>query len=119
MLVVPTSRIILLKNPIEMDYNHELTFTSKEAQFNYFYNLPKIECEKATYQRKDNVIRFPTDPNMQDVTYDDLIQYRGGIVRGMSGSPVIQDGKIIGGVRSVSRLNNKIGHISNIDWMLK
>lgn len=50
---------------------------------------------------------------------NDLIQYRGGIVRGMSGSPVIQDGKIIGGVRSVSRLNNKIGHISNIDWMLK
>lgn len=75
MLVVPTSRIILLKNPIEMDYNHELTFTSKQAQYNYFYNLPKIECEKATYQRKDNVIRFPTDPNMQDITYDDLIQY--------------------------------------------
>ena len=75
MLVVPTSRIILLKNPIEIDYNHELTFASREAQFNYFYNLPKIECEKATYQRKDNVIRFPTDPNMQDVTYDDLIQY--------------------------------------------
>ena len=75
MLVVPTSRIILLKNPIEMDYNHELTFSSKQAQYNYFYNLPKIECSNATYQRKDNVIRFPTDPNMVDITYDDLIQY--------------------------------------------
>ena len=74
MLVVPTSRIILLKNPIEMDYNHELTFISRQAQFNYFYNLPKIECDNATYQRKDNVIRFPTN-EQTNIDYDDLIQY--------------------------------------------
>lgn len=75
MVVVPTSRIILLKNPIEIDYNHELTFASREAQYNYFYNLPKIECDNATYQRKEGVIRFPTDPTMIGITYDDLIQY--------------------------------------------
>ena len=75
MLIVPTSRIILLKNPIEIDYNNELTFSSKTAQYNYFYNLPKLECENATYQRKDEVVRFPTDPNLEGVTYDDLIQY--------------------------------------------
>ena len=75
MVVVPTSRIILLKNPIEIDYDHELTFASREAQYNYFYNLPKIECDNATYQRKEGVIRFPTDPNMVGITYDDLIQY--------------------------------------------
>ena len=75
MLIVPTSRIILLKNPIEIDYNNELTFSSKTAQYNYFYNLPKLECENATYQRKDEVVRFPTDPNLEGVTYDDIIQY--------------------------------------------
>lgn len=75
MVVVPTSRIILLKNPIEIDYDHELTFTSRQAQYNYFYNLPKIECDNATYQRKEGVIRFPTDPTMEGITYDDLIQY--------------------------------------------
>ena len=75
MLIVPTSRIILLKNPIEIDYANELTFTSKEAQYNYFYNLPKLECEKATYQRKDEVVRFPTDPYLEGITYDDLIEY--------------------------------------------
>lgn len=75
MIVVPTSRIILLKNPIEIDYSNELTFASKQAQFNYFYNLPKIECDEATYQRKDDVVRFPTDPKMEGITYDDLIQY--------------------------------------------
>ena len=75
MLVIPTSRIILLKNPIEIDYMNELTFSSRQAQYNYFYNLPKLECDNATYQRKDEVVRFPTDPNMEGITYDDLIQY--------------------------------------------
>lgn len=75
MVVVPTSRIILLKNPIEIDYLNELTFSSKQKQFDYFYNLPKIECNNATYQRKEGVIRFPTDPQMQGITYDDLIEY--------------------------------------------
>ena len=75
MLIVPTSQIILLKNPIEIDYNNELTFSSKAAQYNYFYNLPKLECENATYQRKDEIVRFPTDPNLEGTTYDDLIQY--------------------------------------------
>mgnify|MGYP003292714246 CR=1 FL=1 len=75
MVVVPTSKIILLKNPIEIDYLNELTFANKTAQYNYFSNLPKLECDNATYQRKEEVIRFPTDPDMVDVTYDDLIQY--------------------------------------------
>lgn len=75
MLIVPTSRIILLKNPIEIDYANELTFNSIEEQFNYFSNLPKLECENATYQRKDMAIRFPTDPTLEGITFDDLIQY--------------------------------------------
>ena len=74
MLVVPTSRIILLKNPIEIDYMNELTFSTKQDQYNYFYNLPKIECERATYQRKDGVVRFPTDDET-GYNFDDLIQY--------------------------------------------
>lgn len=75
MVVVPTSKIILLKNPIEIDYMNELTFSSKEAQYNYFHGLSKLECDNATYQRKEGVIRFPTDPTMEGTTYDDLIQY--------------------------------------------
>ncbi len=75
MLIVPTSRIILLKNPIEIDYMNELTFSNATAQYNYFYNLSKLECDNATYQRKDEVIRFPTDPSLNGITYDDLIQY--------------------------------------------
>ncbi len=75
MLITPNSRIILLKNPIEMDNLNQLTFSSATAQYNYFYNLPKLECDNATYQRKDDVIRFPTDPSLSGTTYEDLLQY--------------------------------------------
>ena len=75
MMVVPTSKIILLKNPIEIDYMNELTFNNATDQYNYFYNLPKLECDGATYQRKEGVVRFPTDYEMEGITYDDLIQY--------------------------------------------
>ena len=74
MLIVPTSRIILLKNPIEIDYENELTFASRQAQYDYFYNLPKLECENATYQRKDEVVRFPTNGNT-NITFEDLLEY--------------------------------------------
>lgn len=75
MLITPNSRIILLKNPIEMDNLNQLTFSNATAQYNYFYGLSKLECENATYQRKDGVIRFPTDPELSGTTYEDLLQY--------------------------------------------
>lgn len=42
------------------------------------------------------------DPEMEiEVKDEDLIELTGGIVQGMSGSPIIQDGKIIGAVTHV------------------
>ena len=74
MQIIPNSRIILLKNPIEIDYNNELTFATKQGQYDYFYGLPKLECANATYQRKDEVVRFPTNDNT-NITYEDLLEY--------------------------------------------
>ena len=75
MLITPNSRIILLKNPLEIDNLNQLTFSNATAQYNYFYGLSKLECENATYQRKDDVVRFPTDPTLEGTTYDDLLKY--------------------------------------------
>lgn len=58
-MIAPNSRIILLKVPISIDNKNQLTFENATKQFEYFYNLPKQELEEATYQRKDNVIRYP------------------------------------------------------------
>ena len=49
----------------------------------------------------------------------DLLKYRGGIVQGMSGTPVIQDNKIVGGARAVVKSNKRIGVMTNIDYMIK
>lgn len=68
MVVAPQSNIILLKVPLTLDNKNQLTFASKQAQFNYFNGLLKIEMDNATYVRKDNKIYF-------DEKYDNLIQY--------------------------------------------
>lgn len=75
MLIIPNSDIILLKCPLEIDELNQLTFSNATAQYNYFNSLPKLECENATYQRKDEVVRFPTDSTLVGTTYDDLLQY--------------------------------------------
>ena len=49
----------------------------------------------------------------------DLLKYRGGIVQGMSGTPVIQDNKIVGGARAVVKSNKRIGVMTNINYMIK
>ena len=59
MAVTPNTRIRLLKCPIELDNLNQLTFATEEAQRTYFLSLPYIEIENCTYQRKDDVIRFP------------------------------------------------------------
>ncbi len=53
------------------------------------------------------------------VTDPELLERTGGIVQGMSGSPIIQDGKIIGAVTHVFVNNPTQGYGVFIDWMLE
>ena len=73
MVIVPNSRIRLLKCPIEMDNENQLTFANVTAQTNYFLSLPYLEETNCSYQRKDGVIRFETDPD--GITFEDLLKY--------------------------------------------
>ena len=73
MVVVPNSRIRLLKCPIEMDNENQLTFANVTAQTNYFLGLSYLEETNCSYQRKDGVIRFETDPD--GTTFEDLLKY--------------------------------------------
>lgn len=50
---------------------------------------------------------------------EDLINLRGGGVQGMSGSPVIQDGKIVGGMSHIYFKDTTLGIIANIQSMLE
>ena len=57
--ITPQTELRLLKCPIESDNRNQLNFSNATAQYNYFNGLPKLVVDNFTYQRKDNVIRYP------------------------------------------------------------
>ena len=56
--ITPSTDLMLLKCPLEVDQQNQLTFTNATAQYNYFSNLPKLSVGDISYQRKDSTIRF-------------------------------------------------------------
>ena len=69
MVITPNTDIYLVKVPLEIDDNNQLTFANANAQYNYFMSLDRLNGDgRATYQRKDGVIRF-------GALMDDILQY--------------------------------------------
>ena len=75
MVIVPDSKVILIKNPLKLDSNNEMMFATAAAQETYFKSLTKLEFDNLTYIRKDGVLRIPTDESAVGTTYEDLLQY--------------------------------------------
>lgn len=75
------------------------------------YKIEVVHVSKQdSPQTKGMVLRI-TDPK--------LIQKTGGIVQGMSGSPIIQNGKLIGAVTHVFVNDPRSGYGCFIEWMLQ
>ena len=53
-----------------------------------------------------------------EITDPELLGVTGGIVQGMSGSPILQNGKIVGAVTHVYVNDPTKGYGLYIDWML-
>lgn len=58
-VITPQTDLILLKCPLEVDQQNQLTFANATGQYNYFYSLPKLAVSNFTYQREDSTVRFP------------------------------------------------------------
>lgn len=82
----------------------------------YIYCKSPVTNEKKLHEIE--ITKIYEDGAKIKVKDKELKEYRGGVIGGMSGSPVIQNGKLVGGVRSSFIYNHKIGFISNIDYML-
>ena len=52
------------------------------------------------------------------ITDEELLSRTGGIVQGMSGSPIVQDGKLVGAVTHVFVSDPTRGYGVYIEWML-
>ena len=107
-----------LKNYSEIEVGSRLSVKPGKAQIRCCLdgnNVETFDVEiiKTNYQNYSNgksmVIR---------VTDKDLISRTGGIVQGMSGSPIIQNGKLIGAVTHVFVNDPTKGFGVYIDWML-
>lgn len=78
--------------------------------------VKEFDCEiikinnQSTPEQKSLVIR---------VTDKELLEKTGGIVQGMSGSPIIQNGKLVGAVTHVFVNNPTKGYGLFADWMLQ
>ena len=77
MIVVPDSDIILIKSPLKLDNYNQLTFTNASSQESYFKSLPHLEYDGCTYIRKDGVIRYTTDKEVDSNAprFEDLLTY--------------------------------------------
>lgn len=59
MVITPNTEIRLLDVPLTLDNKNQLTFNNSFQQYNYFNNLVREILDGSSYQRKDNIIRYP------------------------------------------------------------
>ncbi|WP_250160146.1 SpoIVB peptidase [Caloranaerobacter azorensis] len=84
--------------------------TVEDEQINK-YEVEIVKVQKQLVPNQKSMIIKVTDKN--------LLKKTGGIVQGMSGSPIIQNGKIIGAVTHVFINDPTKGYGLYIEWMLK
>lgn len=73
------------------------------------YSVSIVKVDKINKQNKNFVLK---------ITDEDLLEQTGGIVQGMSGSPIVQNGKLIGAVTHVFLNDPTRGYGIAIDNML-
>ena len=116
--VIDTSRLNLSKNnEIEVANRSEITTGKAEMM---------CELEDGKIEKYEIEIQKIFLENNQDnksmlikVTDEDLIEKTGGIIQGMSGAPIIQNGKFIGAVTHVLVNDSKMGYAVFADLMIK
>ena len=73
-----------------------------------------VEIVKTASQKK------PQEKSMLlRVVDEELLRETGGILQGMSGSPIVQNGKLVGAVTHVLVNDSTLGYGLYIDWMLE
>jgi stage IV sporulation protein B len=108
----------ILSSLKEMEVGSRLSVKPGKAQICCCINGTNIETFDIEII-KTNYQNYSNDKSMViRVTDEDLIKRTGGIVQGMSGSPIIQNGKIVGAVTHVFVSDSTKGFGVYIDWML-
>lgn len=102
--------------PIPITLSHEV----KEGPAKILTVVDGSEVEEFEVEIVSSIPqKFPATKGMVlKVTDKKLLQKTGGIVQGMSGSPIVQNGKLIGAVTHVFVNDPTSGYGVHIEWML-
>ncbi|MCM1514601.1 MAG: SpoIVB peptidase [Anaeroplasma bactoclasticum] len=95
----------------EIELGKAQLYTVVENQQIAAYDVEVVSIQSQTKKDVKGIKIKITDPN--------LIQKTGGIVQGMSGSPIVQNGKLIGAVSHVTVENPIYGYAMHIEWMIQ
>ncbi|KOP63917.1 serine peptidase [Bacillus sp. FJAT-18019] len=107
----------LYQEPIPVGLSHEVKegpaeiLTVVEGQKVERYTIEIVHVSKQDAPATKGMVLRITDPR--------LLKKTGGIVQGMSGSPIVQDGRLIGAVTHVFVNDPKSGYGCFIEWMLQ
>lgn len=96
------------KEEVEIGKAHIYTTLDGEEVGKYDIEIIKLENQQESSQKSMTI----------EITDEDLLKKTGGIVQGMSGSPIIQNGKLIGAVTHVFVNEPTKGYGLYIEWML-
>ncbi|WP_250673958.1 SpoIVB peptidase S55 domain-containing protein [Paraclostridium ghonii] len=83
--------------------------TSNEVPKEYEINIINIKNQRSPESKTFKI----------EIVDKDLLELTGGIIQGMSGTPIIQDNKIIGAVSHAIENNPATGYGVYIGWMLE
>ena len=95
----------------EINVGPATIWTVLDGQHIEEFEIEIIEVVKQTEKEIKGIKYIVTDARLLETT--------GGIVQGMSGSPIVQDGKIIGAVTHVLVHDSTLGYGVFIEWMLE
>jgi stage IV sporulation protein B len=100
---------IAFQNEVQLGYATILTVI--DGQHIEEFEIEIVEIDLQAKQEVKGIKYIVTDIKLLETT--------GGIVQGMSGSPIVQDGKIIGAVTHVLVHDSTLGYGVFIEWMLE
>lgn len=107
----------LFKEPIPIGFNEEVQ--EGPAEMLTVVNGQQVERFKIEIMHVTRQSSPATKGMVIKITDPRLLQQTGGIVQGMSGSPIIQNNKLIGAVTHVFVNNPSSGYGCFIEWMLQ
>ena len=109
---------------IQLDFNKKMKVASRnEIKLGEATCLSGIDGEIKEYKLEITKIypnnNYDNKSMLINITDENLIEKTGGIVQGMSGTPIIQNGKFVGAITHVLVNNPTVGYAVFGDLMLK